>query len=153
MYQSILVPFDNSDQAKNALKEALGIAKSCDAQITVLSIADLPDFSDPSFMMTAHMTGVVQSNGEGAADVQRQFYTLQEDNLVKDTAEIIGTFPNVKYCAKVGKPQIAIAELSESEHYDLIVMGCRGLGAFRGAVGSVSRAVVHSVNVPVLLVK
>ena len=37
--------------------------------------------------------------------------------------------------------------------FDCIVMGRRGLGAIRGAIGSVSYSVLRSVDLPVLIVK
>ena len=45
--------------------------------------------------------------------------------------------------------------IDAAKHYDcdLIVMGSRGLGAIRGAIGSVSYGILRSVDIPVLVVK
>lgn len=153
MYKSILVPFDNSMHAKNALEQAIMIAKSCDARVTAMTVADLPDFVDPGFTVAARMAGVAQMSDEQMVEVQRQFYIMQKEALIRDTAEIVGDFSQMDYHAVAGKPHNAIAEFADSGDYDLIVMGCRGLGALRGALGSVSFAVVRSVKLPVMLVK
>lgn len=153
MYKSILVPFDNSDHAKSALKHALMIAKSCDARVTLLSVADLPDFADPGFTVAARMAGVAQMSEEQTRELQREYYVTLRGKLVNDAAEIVGDFEAVDYRATAGKPQDVVVEFADSDKYDLIVMGCRGLGALRGVLGSVSFAVARSVRVPVMLVK
>lgn len=153
MYRSILVSYDNSEQSKNALRNAIMIAETCDAKVTVVSVVDSFDFNDPDFVTAARAAGVVEFDDETAQETKRQFRSAQEEVLVKQTADIVGDYANMEYYAVTGKPQQAIIDYGESGDYDLIVMGCRGLGGFRGAVGSVSRAIIHSVKIPVLLVK
>ncbi|MBO4365920.1 MAG: universal stress protein [Eggerthellaceae bacterium] len=153
MYQSILVPYDNSAQAKDALRNAIMIAETCDAKVTVVSVVDSFDFNDPNFVSAARAAGVVEFDDATAQETKRQFSSTQEEVLVEQTADIVGDYANVAYYAVTGKPQQAIIDYGESGNYDLIVMGCRGLGGFRGAVGSISRAIIHSVSIPVLLVK
>lgn len=154
MYQSILVPFDNSDQAKHALGEAIMLAKAGGGSVTVITVTEVPEFlNDPSFVAAARMAGVKQPDPEELVNLQREYYNGAKEQLIADTADIVGDFKDVVYHATAGKPHDAIVEFAKSEKYDLIVMGCRGLGALRGAVGSVSYAVIHSVKIPVLLVK
>ena len=48
----------------------------------------------------------------------------------------------------------AILRVAETEGYDLIVMGSRGLGQFQGLlIGSVSDRVMHHAKIPVLIVR
>ena len=50
MYKKILVPYDKSDPAKNALAAALDLAAGVPgAQITVLSVVDWHDFNAETF--------------------------------------------------------------------------------------------------------
>ena len=50
MYKKILVPYDKSDPAKNALGAALDLAAGVPgAQITVLSVVDWHDFNAETF--------------------------------------------------------------------------------------------------------
>lgn len=153
MYKSILVPFDNSEHAKHALEHAIMIAESCDAEVTLLTVADLPDFADPTFTVAARMAGVAQMSEDQMKEVQRGYYTTQKTRLIQATADIVGDFKRISYKAMAGRPHNVIVDYAESEDYDLVVMGSRGLGALRGALGSVSFAVVRSVKLPVMLVK
>jgi nucleotide-binding universal stress UspA family protein len=53
-----------------------------------------------------------------------------------------------------GDPVQVILEVARSWDADVIIVGSRGLGPFAGAIlGSVSRAVVHQADRPVLVVK
>jgi len=154
MYKSILVPFDNSDQAKNALKEAIMLAEAGDGGVTVITVTDVPEFmSDPGFVVAARMAGVRQMDREEMLNVQREYYAKAKEDLIANTADIVGDFANITYHATAGKPHDAIVEFVDTEKYDLVIMGCRGLGGLRGALGSVSYAVVHSVYLPIMLVK
>ena len=46
-----------------------------------------------------------------------------------------------------------ITEYAEKNDVDLIIMGRRGLVAFRGALGSVSYGILRATDVPVLTIK
>ena len=48
----------------------------------------------------------------------------------------------------------AIMRVAAEEHSDLIIMGSRGLGLFKGAlIGSVSQKVVEESPIPVMVIK
>ncbi len=139
MYRNILVPYDKSDHAKTALKTAVEMARETEGgKVTVLYVAELPDFDDPTFEAAAQMA---------------TFYAQQKDALIENTKGIVGDFKDVVYRVTSGKPHDEIVGFAKSGEFDLIVMGNRGLGALRGALGSVSYAVLRSVDIPVLIVK
>jgi nucleotide-binding universal stress UspA family protein len=50
-------------------------------------------------------------------------------------------------------PTQGILDYAEANDVDLIVMGNRGMGKLRGALGSVSYGVLHRSDVPVLIMK
>ena len=53
-----------------------------------------------------------------------------------------------------GSPVEAVLELARSRNVDLIVVGSRGLGAVKGSLlGSVSSAIVHHADRPVLVAR
>ena len=52
-----------------------------------------------------------------------------------------------------GKAHHAILNYAYDRECDLIVMGCRGLNAVLGMMGSVSYAVLRSAECPVFIVK
>ena len=48
----------------------------------------------------------------------------------------------------------AIVRVAAQEHSDMIIMGSRGLGLFKGAlIGSVSQKVMEESSIPVMIVK
>ena len=154
MYQSILVPYDRSEHAKHALSAALELAStSFEGKVTLLYVAELPDFDDPTFEAAAQMAGVARVSQEDSLAAQREFYERKKKDLIADAKSIVGDFTQVVYRVTSGKPHDAIVEFADTGQFDLVVMGNRGLGALRGALGSVSYAVLRSVDIPVLIVK
>lgn len=76
---------------------------------------------------------------------------------LRDTSEAMagfrGDFPDVKVRQEVMKGSPVKALVKASEHAQLVVVGSRGLGGFRGLLlGSVSHAVVHKAACPVAVV-
>jgi nucleotide-binding universal stress UspA family protein len=63
--------------------------------------------------------------------------------------------PKLKVSAKIehGRPEEKIVETAKEGHFDLIVMGSRGLGRREYALGSVSSRVADNATCPVLIVK
>ena len=154
MYKSILVPYDKSEHAKHAMRHALDIAAaSPDSSITVIYVAELPELEDPTFVVAAQMAGLGHANHDSVT-MQKEFYNEATKKIAADVQELLGDSDvPVTVTTASGRPQDAIASAAASGDYDLIVMGCRGLGALRGALGSVSFAVLRSVDIPVLAVK
>lgn len=76
---------------------------------------------------------------------------------LRDTSEAMAgfrdDFPDVKVRQEVMKGSPVKALVKASEHAQLVVVGSRGLGGFRGLLlGSVSHAVVHKAVCPVAVV-
>lgn len=156
-FKNILVPYDNSEHAKNALKEAIDLAKNIEgSSVHVVEVAAPPqDLVYSSINQTGFGMGVsVASQGDFAQIVEQRNeesdHKLQESitSLVEDyegelTAEVVFGIYTIETIIDAAK------------HYDcdLIVMGSRGLGAIRGAIGSVSYGILRSVDIPVLVVK
>ena len=75
------------------------------------------------------------------------------EELLQPAKEICGEYPvaaNIK--TAVGEPADMIAQLAQSEDADLIVVGTRGLGTIRGAMGSVTYRLLHRARCPVLVI-
>ena len=137
MFAHVLVPFDGSVQSQHALHAALEMAKGDEpAHITVLEVAPPMSFDDTTFEVAARMAGVPEVS-EAAKDETRKNYAESQKHVIQDQIqEFFNSVPD-----NVG---IQI---------DCIVMGRRGLGAIRAALGSVSSAVLRSVDLPVMVVK
>ncbi len=157
MYKKILVPYDNSEHAQHALLAALDLA-SCveNANVTVLNVTDLLEFDDATFEVAARMAGVPRISEDSARAARDNYYAEHEKAVRSNIDEVISEIPEgVELGVKIGsgRPQEVISAEANEGGYDCVVMGRRGLGALRGALGSVSYAVLRAVELPVVIVK
>lgn len=156
-YKNLVVPYDKSEHAKHALAAAIEVVdRTVPATITVLNVTDLMDFDDATFEVAARMAGVPPISDEAARVAREQYFAEHKEKVAEELAEFKDQFPeNVTSVIEIvgGHPQEAIRDFVAGKDYDCIVMGRRGLGAIRGALGSVSYAVLRTVDLPVLIVK
>ena len=157
MYTNILVPYDGSEPAQHALHAAAALAREeRDAVVTVLTVTDLPDYNDATFEVAARMAGVTDFDVETARKNQESYVAEQKAELDREIESALGPAPEdltVNIEVLGGHAQEVIAEYAKRHDCDCIVMGRRGLGAIRGALGSVSYAVLRSTELPVLIVR
>ncbi|MFD1600334.1 universal stress protein [Halobellus rarus] len=135
MYEDILLPFDGSDGAAEALYHTAEIAHWADATIHVLFVADTRHDS-----VTVVETEVVDA-------------LVQEGEDIVEEAEKTLTTLGVDYDSDVvqGHPAPTIVEYAEQYEYDVIVMPTHGReGVSRYLIGSVTEKVVRLSSVPVL---
>jgi nucleotide-binding universal stress UspA family protein len=135
MCEDILLPFDGSDGAAEALHHAAEIAHWADATIHVLFVADTRRDS-----VTVVETEVVDS-------------LVQEGEDIVEEAEKTLTTLGVDYDSDVvqGYPAPTIVEYAEQYEYDVIVMPTHGReGVSRYLLGSVTEKVVRLSSIPVL---
>lgn len=139
MFRKILVGYDGSAHAQQALKVALDLANKYGAAVTAVSVAHVPDFAD------------TRDEINGAIHDAERFYA---QSLVR--ARELAERENVTLETKIvpGHPADALVHLAEKEGYDLIVVGDRGLsGVKRYLLGSVSEKTVRYAHCPVLVIK
>ncbi len=157
MFVNVLVPFDGSEPSHRAVAAALKLAKGNEsAKITVLKVAPPMNFDDSTFEVAARMAGVPKIDKE-ILEATRSNYASESKKLIQGEIEkFFESVPDnidVAIEVKNGKPHEVICEYALDNNMDCIVMGRRGLGAIRGALGSVSTAVLRGVDIPVLVVK
>ena len=145
-FKNILVPYDNSEHANNALKEAISMAsENPEAKIHVVEVVAPPqDLVYSSINQTGFGMGVsVVAKGDFAKVVEER--NAEQDKELQDTiADVVEGFPG----ALTAEVVFGVYTIET-----IIVMGSRGLGAIRGAIGSVSYGVLRSAEIPVLVVK
>lgn len=145
MYRKILVPFDNSNQARAAVEHALKLALVSRATVTLFHVVqDIPVFSDER---TEDRIGIDRDIiiHEARAKAQAVLEKIKEsltDHDIKIDIDVI-----------VGNPSREICKKAKIEGYDVIVMGSRGLGRIPGLLmGSVSNRVCRNASCPVIVI-
>jgi nucleotide-binding universal stress UspA family protein len=128
-----VVGYDGSPAARAALDYTLGGAHG---PITVVYAYDAPS----SFLGAPYFD-------EALSDSQ-----LRGRDLLDELRSDDGLGPDVKLDLLEGPPAEAIARAAAVRDADEIAMGTRGLGRFRGAFGSVSHALLHEADRPVVVV-
>lgn len=156
-FKNILVPYDNSEHAQHALKEAIDlVSDDPEATIHVVEVAAPPqDLVYSSINQTGFGMGVSMVSKDDFATRVEQRNEEDDRKLQDDIADVVKEFPGTLTAEVIFGIYTIETIVDACKHYecDLIVMGCRGLGAIRGALGSVSYGVLRSAEVPVLIVK
>jgi nucleotide-binding universal stress UspA family protein len=143
MFHSILVGFDGSPHARRALDEAVALARSDHATLTVMAVVPAP----------SPLAGI-GALGYGGADL-----ALAEEALEHDYAQhldaAVDALPSDLSVTKLlvhGKPGPELVRRAREAGHDLVVVGCRGLGTAASIVlGSVSGYVLHHLPGAVLV--
>lgn len=135
-FKKILVPFDDSENAKRALKKAITLARLTGATITLVHV------------ITYHkaMAKIIQPyKGKVITHVKH----FMNDAKKQALREKVLLDQKILY----GTPSEEILTLAKKSRFDLIVLGRRGTTKITGpSLGSVSNAIVQSSKVPVMIV-
>ena len=122
--KKILVPVDGSIQGCKAVDEAIYLASKCRAKMDFVYVASEINKDIPSHLV-----------------FDRIWTKLPADIKADKHVE-------------TGIIYKAILKVADAEKSDMIIMGSRGLGLFKGALlGSVSQKVVELAKVPVMVIK
>jgi nucleotide-binding universal stress UspA family protein len=136
MFKSILVAWDGSEHAERALGEAVDLARTQSARLTLLTVS-APIYAWP---------GYVPPISEADLDSAAKQILAEGEGLVPDGIPVSGL-------TAIGSPGIELVKRAAAANHDLIVMGSRGRGAVRSAVlGSVSHFVLNHTTIPVLII-
>lgn len=141
MFHNILVAIDGSPDAEEALVQAIDLAESQHARLTIFSSVVTP--------AAVAYTGV---SGEVAANLARDAEGDTEE-ILRAAVERVPDGVSVSTVLSNAHVMPALLEQIENGHHDLLIMGSRGRGAVRSVLlGSVSHYVLHHSPVPVLIV-
>ena len=138
MYQKILVPVDCSEHSKRALKEAIKVAKMTGGAITLLNVTP-----SGSSMASSHK----QPNSEMMQNKDKS--VLTEGQKIAETEGVL-----VETLLLEGQIVHEIVKTAKECHYDLIVVGARGLSKLEEIMlGSVSHGVTETATCPVIVTR
>jgi len=145
MFSKILVPFDGSTSAEEAVRKAVELAALTGAEMVLLTVYRHHSMLESSFSMVRHsdpgnMDDVLRKHAQEVAEHGK--FIAQEAGAEKVRAFI-----------KNGPPARTIVAWAKEKEVDLIVLGSRGLGSVEGyLLGSVSHKVTGLAKCPVLVV-
>jgi nucleotide-binding universal stress UspA family protein len=136
MFKNILIAWDGSEHAKRALGEAVDLARTQDARLTLLTVAA------PLHVWPGYVPPITEADLISAA----QKILAEGEALVPEGVLVAGH-------TAAGDPGSELVKRAAAADHDLIVMGSRGRGAVRSVVlGSVSHFVLNHTTVPVLII-
>lgn len=141
----ILIPVDFSDNARRALVYALNIAEATGSDVTVLNVFQLKARSH--FMSLDKLKELEEQT---AAECRDELIRFLDETFRQE-----GGKPaiEVKPLARIGFPIEEILALCEQQHFDLIVMGTKGVTNLREKIlGTNTATVIDNVSIPVLSV-
>jgi len=141
MFKNILVSIDGSPDAEQALTQAIDLASTQHARLTIFSAAVGPP-------AVAYMGG-----GAGVAATLAAEAGPEAERLLSEARDRVPEGVSVTTVQSSDPVRMALLAQIDSGHHDLLVMGSRGRGAVRSAVlGSVSHYLLHHSPIPVLVV-
>ena len=140
----ILLATDGSEEAELAALRAVDLADATDSELHVVHVGVVPMFLK-SYPGTLGYEGKLYEQIE---EVSRELLRKESWRVKVAGGTVAGAH------LRMGAVALEIVALAEELQADLIVMGCRGLGAVRRALmGSVSDSVVRHAHCPVLVVR
>ena len=145
----VLIAVDGSDFSCEAIKRSCQmIGKKSDVSVKIISVYENPYYitTEPVAFSAEFINEILNFAKEQAERVVAEAVSIFKENLREEnihlTTQVIG-----------GKPADEIIETAREWKADLIVMGSHGRGFWgRAIIGSVSDAVVHQAECPVMVI-
>lgn len=156
LYNTIVVPYDNSESAHAALLEAVRVASADpDSTIRILHIVDTEQRVIDKLEAASGEADAPKPSADSMRElfdevIREAFIELHDrlDDILEKTTNKVSLD-----LVEETLPGEQIVAYAKDHDADLIVMGSRGLGALRGILGSVSSHVLRTAPMPVMIVK
>lgn len=139
-FKKILLPVDGSESSRLAKKNAIGLSTHMDAEILLLYVTG----AIPAIITGKPRDEAEKSQREEADLVLAPYRKVLIEHKVNFSEMIVPSF-------NAGD---MICQVARDEGCDLVVMGSRGLGDWKGLMlGSVTHRVLAHCDLPVLVVR
>lgn len=140
----VVVGMDMSETSTQALHEAVREAVWRDATVQVLHVINLPAYLAIELGVMVPDLGAIREAGEEAI----------ERHVAEAATSYDDGFPvSVETKVVLGHAGTQILEAAAEHDAELVVLGSRGLGGFKGLmIGSVTTYAVHHLQTPLLIV-
>jgi len=138
LYEKILVPVDGSEHSKRALNEAIKVAKMTGGAITILNVTPSgssmgSSHKQPDYEMMQNKDRIVLAEGQKLVEIE---------GILVETLLLEGQIVD------------QIVKTAKEGHFDLIVVGARGLSKLEEIMlGSVSHGVTENATCPVIVTR
>lgn len=144
MFRSILVAYDNSDHAREAIRTACAMADAFKARLHIMHV---PQVTGDTMMIGYSAVPLPPSADELAKAGEDALAAARAIAAEHGHGNATGVVRN-------GDPAHELVDYAKAENVDLIVMGRRGLGQFGALlVGSVTHKVSELADCAVLTIK
>lgn len=145
MFKKIMVPFDGSANAENALDKAVELAALTGGELLILTVYRHHSMLEASISM-------VRPGEPGNLDDAMRDHARQVADQAKKRALEAGA-QHVRAFIKAGQPARTIVAWATEKEIDLIVLSSRGMGSVEGyLLGSVSHKVTALAACPVMVI-
>lgn len=138
MYDTILIPFDGSDEARKGAEHGVELAAALGTSVHVLYVIDLP--GTPRSLS-------IRDDEEEMRQEYRE-YGEEVTNEVCEEAAKVGV--DCTAVLRTGAPAEEIVEYADVHDVDAIVVGSAYRGQFRALLGGTFDKVVRTATVPVI---
>lgn len=148
MYRHILVATDGSELSLKGLEHGLALAKTLDAEVTILTVSEP---LDPEAVQAAELAGI--KNAATRYDQQIDIVMKERFAFLEDRAQDHGVKVNLTHEIDPSPAQ-AIVRTARLSGCDLIVMSSHGRrGLQKMLLGSQTSEVLVNTSIPVLVVR
>lgn len=141
MFSKILIAVDGSEVSYRALDAALFLSEKLGSKITAIHVME----NVPTVYIES------QKVLDELLEARKN-----ESQKILDECSLIATKKGITLTTNLleGNTASTILEFSQSEKYDVIIIGSRGMGKFKELIlGSVSSKVIHHSTCPILLIR
>jgi nucleotide-binding universal stress UspA family protein len=138
MYDTILIPYDGSEEARRGAKHGIELAASVGASVHALYVVDLPG-APRALALRDDEESMREEYHAYGEEVTGEVCNMAADAGLECEATI-----------RTGAPAEEIVKCADEEDLDAIVMGSSYQGKFPNLLGSTSDKVVRTSTVPVV---